>query len=266
MAFGLDTALEFSAAPDSASPQFRWSSPDEAYLQKLRDEYDLGAVAAHAVNDYEKVKTVRKWVRNLWAHDGWNQPSQNDPLTILREAAEGRNFRCVEYAIVTCGVLTALGVPARTMSLKTQDVETREVGASHVVLEAYLKSLRKWVFVDSQWDVTPFLQEEPLNAVELQHAMVTQPELLRLDTSSDTEGSEYLTWIAPYLFYFDVPFDNRITAQNSLWRLEDLNHLMLVPLGAPEPTTFQRNWSLKGVKYTHSVRTFYPDCFEEPCC
>ena len=264
MNFDLNTPLVVDDEAHSTPFNFKWSSPDEAYLRRLRDEYNLDAIVTHAADDYEKVKAIRKWARDLWSHDGWNEPSQNDPLTILREAAEGKNFRCVEYAICTSGALTALGIPARVMSLKTQDVETRETGASHVVLEAYLTSLDKWVFVDTQWDVTPFLHEQPLSAVELQHAITREPERLSLDTSSGTEQAEYSEWIAPYLFYFDVPFDNRIRAENALWRLEGLNHLMLVPLGAPEPTTFQRKWSLEGMKYTHSLSAFYARPLIEP--
>ena len=260
MAFDLNTALVFDDETHATPFNFEWSRPDEAYLRRLRDEYNLDTIVAHAADEYDKVRAIRKWARDLWAHDGWNEPSRSDPLTILNEAARGKNFRCVEYAIVTSGALTALGIPARVMSLKTQDVETREFGASHVVLEAYLASLHKWVFVDSQWDVTPFLQE-PLSAVEFQRAIAEQPERLSLDTSSGAEQTEYLEWIAPYLFYFDVPFDNRVTAENALWRLEGLDHLMLVSLGAPEPTKFQRNWSLEGMKYTRSLNAFYA----QPC-
>ena len=40
------------------------------------------------------------WVHMRWQHDGLNEPTRRDALTILREARDGKNFRCVEYAIV----------------------------------------------------------------------------------------------------------------------------------------------------------------------
>lgn len=54
-----------------------------------------------------------------------------------------KRFRCVEYSIVAAGALNALGIPARTVGLRTKYVETELWSAGHVVAEAYLKDLGK---------------------------------------------------------------------------------------------------------------------------
>lgn len=111
---------------------------DEAYNNKLKEKYQLEELVAGCDSELEKVEAVTKWVTNLWKHDGANVPAQSDPLSILDDVTEkGMQYRCVEYSTVIGGCLNAIGIQARVIGLKTQDVETRETGAGHVAVEAY---------------------------------------------------------------------------------------------------------------------------------
>ncbi len=249
--------LKFTQESTGNKYTFQWSQANEPYLQQLRSEHELDRLIGSVDNEYKTVRAVRTWAHNLWTHDGWNEPSQNDPLTILREAKAGANFRCVEYSIVIVGALTALGIPTRFLALKTEDCETRETGAGYVVAEAYLPKRQQWILVDGQWDATPFLDAQPLNAVEFQRAIARQPDQLQIETASDVDAAEYIEWIAPYLFYFDVPLDNRITSAHLPWGNGE-PHLILVPRGAPHPTVFQQKWPIANTTYTHSASEFYP--------
>ncbi|HCI82494.1 MAG TPA: transglutaminase, partial [Ktedonobacter sp.] len=227
---------------------------DSPYLTQLRTEYHLESVIKHCTSDYEKVRAVCAWVRRQWEHNGDNQPEKRDPISILCEAQQGKQFRCVEYAIVLSGVLAALGITARALSLMTQDVETREYGAGHVATEVYLPDLEKWMLVDGQFDVIPVREGVPLNAVELQQALAQDATGLSIETFSQTEPGFYLSWIAPYLFYFQVPLDNRL-----FWaEVQDMRHLVLVPLGEKEPKIFQRTVHFENMLYTHFLEAFYP--------
>lgn len=179
-----------------------------------------------------------------------NEPKRSDPISILVEAFQGQAFRCVEYATVLNGCLNALGIYARVLSLKTQDCETREYGAGHVVVEAYIPKLEKWIMADPQFNVMAYDDKGPLNAVELaqsdKHAITIE------QTFSD--HFTYYDWIMPYLYYFTVPFDNRIDDPQPSGEKEKL---MLVPLGAKPPAVFQRIHPIDHVIYTHSIRDFY---------
>lgn len=253
-----------TAAPSPAPPRLKFTdekvklpqafvrhAPGDAYLKRLRDEYALEGVVAGVRDDYAKVRAVSRWVRSRWEHNGQNEPQKPDPISILREASEGKRFRCVEYAVVLSAALNAVGVPARVLALKTEDVETRESGAGHVVAEAYLADREKWVMVDGQFDVIPTLKGKPLNAVELQRALARGEKRLGVDSLSGASAEKYFAWVAQYLFYFDTKFDSRYEgAQTNL-------SLMLVPVGAKQPTVFQRKWPLR-VVYTSSLRAFYP--------
>lgn len=78
-------------------------------------------------------------------------------------------------AWLSAGCLNSLGIPARSIGLKTKDVETRDYVAGHVATEAYLKDYRKWVFIDGQWGLIPLMGDMPLNAIQLSE-VIQHPE------------------------------------------------------------------------------------------
>lgn len=233
------------------SVTLRFSHSDHAYLKRLRATYRLDSIVKHAASDFDRVQVLSGWVRSQWEHNGSNEPLKSDPISILEEAKQGKRFRCVEYAIVLAGALNAVGIPARVLGLMTSDVETREFGAGHVVAEAYLSDQQKWVMVDGQWDAIPMQGDKPLSAVEF--ALALQDDWQALDVLSLPAESktDYFRWIQPYLFYFRSFLDNRID------RKEGAPGLMLVPLGARNPTVFQIKYPLGALDYTHSPAGFY---------
>ncbi|RYU79551.1 transglutaminase-like domain-containing protein [Hymenobacter persicinus] len=243
--------LEFDKSPDPTTYSFQRSTPDEPYLMKLYSSYALEDVVAGKDTDLAKVQAVCTWVHNRWVHDGRGEAKKADPLSILHDADMGQQFQCVEYSIVVVGTLTALGIPARPLFLKTADVETRREGAGHAVAEAWLRDQQKWVMVDGQWDVVPMLNDTPLNAVELQAALANKTPGLSVATSSNTKARPYFNWVADYLYYFDTVLDTRFGVKTAP------SGLMLVPLGAKNPTVFQHDTPIHRMRYTHSISTFY---------
>jgi transglutaminase-like putative cysteine protease len=246
----LARSLKFTDERVTLPFTFRRSAPDDPYLKRLREEYALGELVQGKPSDYEKVRAVSRWVRTRWEHNGSNMPEKPDPISILEEAKQGKSFRCVEYSAVLAAALNAVGVRARVLSLLTEDVETRESGAAHVVAEAYLSDKKKWVMVDGQWDVIPTLKGRPLGAVEFQRALAKREKGLGVDTFSAVKADGYFEWVAPYLFYFITKFDGRYGVAASR------KELVLVPVGAKEPKVVQRKWPIGDVAYTNSLRAF----------
>jgi len=233
---------ETDPAPNTATPRF-WLNYTREYLAELRAELGLDALVRDSATDYERVRAVTAWVSGLWRHSGSNAAAESDPLSIVRAAAGGERFRCVEYAVVIAGCLEALGIQARVLGLKTRDVDTRASGAGHVVAEAYLRDLGKWIMIDGQWGVIPERDGTPLNAVELQRALAAGGRGLTLTGVSGLAALTYRRWIIPYLYYFDTQAEGE--------------HIMLGPVGAPEPRAFQGKHPLKVDMYTHAVKVFY---------
>ena len=224
--------------------------PSDPYLRTLRETYGLDAVVVDAQTDLDRVRALSRWVRTRWEHNGEAVPVRSDPVSILVEAAAGRRFRCVEYAIVLAGALRSVGIEARVVGLKRADVETRPSGAGHVVAEAYLRDRRRWVMVDGQWDALVTRDGEPLSAVEVQQALVERVPGLAVESRSGTSAGTYYRWIAPYLYYFDVATDARVSPGVAT------SAVMLVPLGAPSPTVFQRTGTIRAA-YTHRLGDLY---------
>ena len=228
-----------------------------AYLNTLRAQYKLDDIVKGAANDTEKALRMVNWVHQQWQHNGMNEPSRPDALTILAEVKEGKQFRCVEYGIVTTACLNAIGLPARTMGLKMKEVETTEFGAGHVLLEVYLPDLKKWVLLDGQFDVMPVLNNVPLNAVEFQQAIANNYDKLEIRSLSGTGKAAYVNWVYPYLYYFDVKFDNREGVNVARETVDSKKSLMLVPLGAKQPKVFQIKNPIDYCKYTNSIIDMY---------
>ncbi|MFT3882828.1 MAG: transglutaminase-like domain-containing protein [Gemmatales bacterium] len=234
-----------------ADVTFQFSSPQSLYLQRLLKQYPLHDVVKDAGSDLERAVRVCHWVHERWKHNGINNPKKSDAISILEEAAEGKRFRCVEYSTVLTAALSALDIPARSLGLKTADMETRLSGAGHVVTEAYLRDQKKWIMLDGQWDTVMLLEGKPLHAVELQRALAEKNPQLKIRSLSTVKEKEYLHWIAPYLYYLDTSLDQRFDVKR------DPGKLMLVPVGAKNPTVFQRIVPMGKVKYTHSEQAFY---------
>ena len=137
-------ALRFDTHSKNNTFNFRYEQNNtNAYLDLLRSKYPIDSLVSDAKNDTEKALRIVHWVHSQWQHNGSNKPQNGDAVSILAEAKDGKNFRCVEYGIVATACLNAAGLKARIVGLTTKDVETRQYGAGHVLLEVYLNDLQK---------------------------------------------------------------------------------------------------------------------------
>ena len=150
------------------------------------------------------------------------------------------------------GCLNALNVTCRILGLMTEDVETRESGAGHVCVEAYLNDLNKWIFIDGQWGIIPIFNNKPLNALELAEC-IENKEKIRIETLKQPSSVEgYYNWIKEYLYYFN--YTEWIKTENG--ELID-KVIMLGPVGTKKPEVFQIKYPLQVDVYTNSVADFY---------
>ncbi|WP_298546543.1 transglutaminase-like domain-containing protein [uncultured Aquimarina sp.] len=226
-------------------------------LLMLKKVYNLNNLIIDANSDIEKSMILLNWTNGRWKHNGYNVPENADVMSILKDAENGKNFRCVEYGIVLSAVLNASGIPTRTLGIKTKDVETTKLGAGHIVSEAYIPELKKWVFMDGQINYIPFLDGIPLNAVEYKNAIVSNKEKIELRNTNGTfdkeDALDKINWVAKYLFYFDVRFDSSEKKTNCNTK----NSLMLVPINEKNPTIFQIESKMDNLLYTHNIKDFY---------
>lgn len=240
---------------------FAYADPSDPYLQRMVADYDLNAVVSDAPTDLDRAAALLDWTHRQWRHNGSNVPDRSDAISIVEEARAGKKFRCVEYGIVSSAAMSALGLPARVLGLRTADVETRKWGAGHVLAEVYLPDLQKWAMVDGQFNVIPTLNGTPLHAVEYRNALVgATPGLQLIDASgpvSEERQRNYRRFIEEYLYHFTVGFNQQQHPDAEPVAVDGKHHLMLLPIGTKVPTLFQRNPTAEVVA-THSVTAFYP--------
>jgi hypothetical protein len=248
---------------DAINNELVFKYPDtlnNTFLRQLRNEYDLLKLTENKLEDIDKVLLILNWTHNQWKHNGSNEPSKNDALTILKEAKDGKKFRCVEYGIVSSSALQALNYKSRVLGLKTADVETKRYSAGHVLAEVWMPQFNKWVLIDGQFNVMPILENVPLNAVEFQQAISENKKYKLIDINgevSEKRRKSYVSFVFDYLYYLDARFDNRNIPSNESVSYQGKSSLMLVPLGAKNPSVFQIKYPLDHLVYTNSTNDFY---------
>ncbi len=113
------------------------------------------------------------------------------------------------------------------------------------------------MLLDGQFDAMPVLNGVPLNAVEFQQAINNNYVKLQIITNSGLNKDFYTAWIYPYLYYFDVKFDNREGVAESQLKNEGKSNLILVPKGAKNPTVFQIKRPINNAIYSNVLEDFY---------
>lgn len=251
------TKIEFDSSPTPNFPLKYESRVNEEKLIELRKTYYLDSLIQSADNDFEKILVIQSWVQSRWQHDGNLTPEKNDALFILQEAEKGKRFRCVEYSLVARECLQSLGFKVRSIGLMTRDINEVNYGAGHVANEVYLMDLKKWAFIDPQFDVIVTKNGIPLNAVELQSHIANNIPFEVLSPNKVISKEQYVDWIGPYLFYFQTSLNK---GRVSIWdRITGTKkQLTLVPKGHEEPKYFQRLFRINNSYFTNSIGDFYP--------
>jgi hypothetical protein len=113
-----------------------------------------------------------RWVSSRWVHADAHM-EVDDAVACLDRVDAGERFACVEYALVLSQALNARGIPSRRLMLRQARYDIG-LGHGHVVSEAWIDELGKWVVLDAQ---NSFYWVDhggrPLSAPELQQIVGT---------------------------------------------------------------------------------------------
>ncbi|MBM7788386.1 transglutaminase-like domain-containing protein [Tenggerimyces flavus] len=125
-------------------------------------------------------KALLTWVHTRWEHAN-DHVELIDAVHVLERVAAGERFACVEYSIVLTQALNAVGIPARRVFLYSRDHHVG-LGRSHVVSEAWIDDLGRWVILDGQngayWSTQ---QGDPLGLPALRHGLLKGGEVPRMN-------------------------------------------------------------------------------------
>lgn len=252
--------INYNSEQRKESIKFIYQNEFSAFLKELKKEYPLDGVFDEKDSDTEKVLKILNWTNSRWKHNGRNAPEKNDAISILKEAEQGGQFPCFAFAIVLRDQLNASGFKARTVYLKTKNAKRSKYPPGHVATEVFLNDLKKWIFIDGQFNVMPTLGQTPINAVEFQQAITNQTKDLKLlSLNSIVKEEEYYSFVYPYLFYLDTSLDNRYE-KDKPYEVNGKSSVMLVPVGAKNLGRINFwDMNINDCIYTNSTLDFYAE-------
>jgi hypothetical protein len=132
------------------------------------------------------------WVTSRWKHANAHMEI-DDAVDCLRRVDQGQRFACVEYSLVLTQALNALAIPSRRVALRQQDYHAG-VGRGHVVSEAWIDDLARWVLLDGQnglyWTGD---SGDPLGTLELQQAFAARgrrPDFVTVGAPLEDAGAD----------------------------------------------------------------------------
>jgi hypothetical protein len=120
----------------------------------------------------------------------------SDALDVLRRAGDGERFAGAEYSMLLSQALNAARIPARRVELRQRNYHVG-VARGHVVSEAWVDDLNKWVVLDGQNGA--YWQDEDgsaLGLLELQNALTEQQPVTMVGTARDIVALRTPIWLS----------------------------------------------------------------------
>jgi transglutaminase-like putative cysteine protease len=88
---------------------------------------------------------------------------------LLQQQRASMPGACCRFGYVLAGALLSIGIPARLVSLQASFSD----GLGHIMVEAWVDELNKWVLVDATTDTTFRVNENYASLLEVRQALVT---------------------------------------------------------------------------------------------
>lgn len=132
---------EFRVSAD-IKVEYNHQAPEFAVLE---DKYHISDIAGQT--DLEKALNLLAWVNKHIHHTGnYDNSDSQDALTLLEIAYDKEyGINCLAMSIILCECLLAVNVDARVMYMMPKNAED---GDNHVVVEAYISEISKWIMLD----------------------------------------------------------------------------------------------------------------------
>jgi len=180
---------------------------DEDY-DGLLAAYDLQEIAGSGSN-FSKAEKLMTWISDNIYHNGNYDNSAENTATALFAYALGKgkdfgiNCRSLSIALTEC--LLAIGIKARVVYIMPFSPYDHD---NHVVVEAWIDSLGKWVMLDPTYNLFFSRNDEPLGVLELRKALANQEELAFSEGANyngePLDFKEKLEYFAKDLFWFII--------------------------------------------------------------
>ena len=215
-------------------------------------------IAINAKSDPDVFFTIMEWVSLQWKHDGFNEPPANaSSLDILKLAATGSKFRCIEYGKVVSDVLLSYGYISRIIGMNSKDVAYGALGMGHAASEVWSNTLQKWIYIDPQFCLYAMHNKQYLNYYDMyqlrKQGKYNEIEFEVGDSYLKNNGlkkaevlAEYRKFLSNYFGYLMTPYYR-----------ESSKSLISLPLEAKEQFLTSQGLSSFPLIFTQNPRDLY---------
>lgn len=222
-----------------------WDDFNDPMMDSLRNKYHLYDIIENGRTEFDKMKILLHWVAHRWKHSGDHECKEWNALAILDAAEKGEQFRCVEYAVVLANCLTAVGFPARVVSLARMGV-AYGTGKGHLCAEVWSNQFQKWILLDGQNDAWWELDGVPLSAQESRHLFVNdrEGEMRFVGQKADVNYASLQSEWSVYFYHITAGFHHaffKATFGENAWGAELLTDSVMPELffqKLPRPPLF----------------------------
>jgi transglutaminase superfamily protein len=137
---------------------------------------------------------IRQWVRRQQSQDPsmWLTPclvNHEDPNRLLEEQREGVPGSCRRFSYILLGALLSAGFDARVVGFTNHLFSPGTERRSHVVVEAWIEELSKWILLDPTRDTLVLVDGNVASAFEV-HELIVLGQSHRLAFERHRSGLE----------------------------------------------------------------------------
>lgn len=159
---------------------FIYERYDEPKLKILRERYNLDKVVERGKSEFEKMVLIREWSKSRWEAGSRDfrrkDHSYLNALQLLEEVEKyGERFVCYHYTMVFLQCCLSLGWQVRSIKIAESNGYT-----SHSVAEVWSNQYKKWVMMDTFYNIHYLSKGIPLNVLELHRIWLNWKEMSKV--------------------------------------------------------------------------------------
>jgi len=194
------------ARPSSpADIAFAYADPTDENLSRLRELYDLEAIAGQG-SETERIINLMSWVYRLTGHANEPEiPKELNAFSLIRLAqVEHMQINCYMKTVILNEVYLAMGWQSRQTHLLPH---SHEEEASHFVTSVYAPTLGKWIAMDP--DFGAYVTDDKgdiLGVSEIRARLVVGQPLRAIDVDAGGRLAEAWGRVRNFIWGADYPW------------------------------------------------------------
>lgn len=151
------------AADVQSSPiLFYHESSDRPGIKNLVEEFQYDRFILDGMDEYGRMTLLKDWVYSRIPYDlNYIDSELRDARLILRRARNRDSFLCTNLSAVYLQCAVSLGWTVRYIFLR------KSTGEEHAANDIWSNQFRKWIYIDTSWNIHVEKQGVPLSLYEI---------------------------------------------------------------------------------------------------